>query len=195
MKLRGRRGGIHISFENNESVEDVKRQLEAQSTAIVGECYFEVAGKLNWDVVSAATQVIEAAGGTIGGFQSVEQLPTVTAAAPPVKKASGETKIIARTVRSGGRVESTGSAIILGDVNAGAEIVAEGDVVVVGTLRGLVHAGASGNESAIIWAQEFKSPNLRIAGYFSDDAALIEGVERSAVVFVHENSIKLKDWS
>ncbi len=195
MKIRGRRGGIHISFEKNETAEDVKRQLEAQSAAIIGECYFEVAGKLNWDVVAAATEVIETAGGTVGGFQSVEQLPTVTAAAPAVKHAQGETKIIARTVRSGGRVESTGSAIILGDVNAGAEIVAEGDVVVVGALRGMVHAGASGNEAAIIWAQEFKSPNLRIAGHMSDDASLIEGVESSAVVFVHENRIQLKDWS
>lgn len=195
MKIRGRRGGIHISIEKNETVEDVKRQLEAQSAAIVGECFFEVAGKLNWDVVSAASEVITAAGGTIGGFQGVEQLPTVTVAAPPVKQATGETKIIARTVRSGGRVESTGSAIILGDVNAGAEIVAEGDIVVVGALRGLVHAGSSGNEASIIWAQEFKSPNLRIAGYYSDDASLIEGIESAAVVFVHDGRIKLKDWS
>jgi len=195
MKIRGRRGGIHISFDKNESIEDVKRQLEAQSAAIQGECYFEVAGKLDWDVVAAASEVIEASGGTVAGFQSVEQQSTVTAAAPPVKNATGETKIIARTVRSGGRVESTGSAIILGDVNAGAEIVAAGDIVVVGVLRGLVHAGASGNESSIIWAQEFKSPNLRIAGFLSDDAALIEGVDGAAVVFVHENSIQLKDWS
>ena len=195
MKIRGRRGGIHISFEKNESVADVKRQLEAQSAAIIGECYFEVAGKLSWDVVAAATEVIEAAGGTIGGFQSVEQLATVTAAAPAVKHAQGETKIIARTVRSGGRVESTGSAIILGDVNAGAEIVAEGDIVIVGALRGMAHAGASGNEASIIWAQEFKSPNLRIAAYMSDDASLIEGVDSAAVVFVHENKMQLKDWS
>lgn len=195
MKIRGRRGGIHISIDNNESVDDVKRQLEAQSAALMGECFFEVAGKLNWDVVSAATQVIEASGGTVGGFQGVEQLATVTAAAPPVKKAGGETKIIARTVRSGGRVESTGSAIILGDVNSGAEIVAEGDIVVVGALRGLVHAGCSGNESAIIWAQDFKSVNLRIAGYMSDDSTLLDSIEKSAVVFIHEQGIRIKDWS
>ena len=195
MKIRGRRGGIHISIEKNETVEDVERQLEAQSAAIFGDCYFEVVDKLDWDVVEAASKKIIALGGKIAGFQGVEQASTVTSAAPPVKKASGETKIIARTVRSGGRVESTGSAIILGDVNAGAEIVAEGDIVVVGALRGLVHAGSSGNEAAIIWAQEFKSPNLRVAGYFSDDAALIEGINSAAVVFVHDGRLKLKDWS
>ncbi len=195
MKIRGRRSGIYISFDKYESVEDVKRQLEAQSAALAGECYFEVADKLPWDLVKAASEIIETVGGTIAGFQGVEQQSTVTTAAPPVKKAGGETKIIARTVRSGGRVESTGSAIILGDVNSGAEIVAEGDVVVVGALRGLVHAGSSGNESAIIWAQDFKSANLRIASYMTDDSALLEGIEKSAVVFVHDQYMQIKDWS
>jgi septum site-determining protein MinC len=36
-------------------------------------------------------------------------------------------------------------------------------VIVVGTLRGLAHAGAGGREDAIIWAHRIISPQVRIA--------------------------------
>ena len=37
----------------------------------------------------------------------------------------------------------------MGDVNAGAEIVADGNVIVWGRVRGMIHAGAKGDRSAI----------------------------------------------
>src|SRR5690606_17962623 len=85
---------------------------------------------------------------------------------PPVNKlqSRGETVIVARTVRSGGRIESTGSVVVLGDVNAGAEVLANDDIIVIGSLRGLAHAGAGGNEKAVIWAERILSPQLRIGG-------------------------------
>ena len=71
-------------------------------------------------------------------------------------------EIIARTLRSGTRKETPGSVIVLGDVNSGVELVAGGDIIVVGTLRGMAHAGASGRKDAIIWAQKIASPQIRI---------------------------------
>ena len=53
--------------------------------------------------------------------------------------------------------------VIIGDVNPGAEIVASGDVIVWGRLRGLVHAGALGDETAVICALELTPTQLRIA--------------------------------
>jgi septum site-determining protein MinC len=49
-------------------------------------------------------------------------------------------------------------------VNAGAEIVAGGSVIVWGRLRGVVHAGAQGNEKAVVCAMELAPTQLRIAG-------------------------------
>ena len=61
----------------------------------------------------------------------------------------GETGVfLKRTLRSGRTVHSMGNVVVLGDVNPGAEIIAAGDVVVWGHLRGNVHAGANGDESA-----------------------------------------------
>jgi len=73
--------------------------------------------------------------------------------------------MIRRTLRSGRTVHSEGHVVIYGDVNPGAEIIAVGDVVVWGRLRGNVHAGADGDEAAVICALDMMPNQLRIAGY------------------------------
>jgi septum site-determining protein MinC len=81
---------------------------------------------------------------------------------------SGENAIfLKKTLRSGYRVVNEGHVVVLGDVNPGAEIIAGGCVVVWGRLRGVVHAGAEGDEQAIICALDMMSPQLRIAAVVS----------------------------
>ncbi|CAG1016235.1 putative septum site-determining protein MinC [Anaerolineales bacterium] len=70
---------------------------------------------------------------------------------------------ITKTLRSGKRVEFPGNVVVLGDVNAGAEIIADGHVVVWGRVRGMIHAGAKGDRSAIICALDLSATQLRIA--------------------------------
>lgn len=67
------------------------------------------------------------------------------------------------TVRSGRSVYHEGPVVVIGDINPGAEIIAAGDVIVWGKVRGLVHAGALGNASAIICALDLSPTQLRIA--------------------------------
>lgn len=71
--------------------------------------------------------------------------------------------IVRTTCRSGSHIESSADCVILGDVNPGAEVIAVGDIVVFGTLRGLAHAGATGDYSARIWALSIEPNQLRIA--------------------------------
>jgi len=66
--------------------------------------------------------------------------------------AISETKFHRGSLRSGQKMESEGSLVILGDVNSGAEVMASDNIVVLGALRGLAHAGAKGNKQAIISA-------------------------------------------
>ncbi len=68
-----------------------------------------------------------------------------------------------KTLRSGKRIEFPGHVVVLGDVNAGAEIIADGNVIVWGRVRGMIHAGAKGNRSAIICALDLSATQLRIA--------------------------------
>ena len=75
-----------------------------------------------------------------------------------------EAILVHRTLRSGFSLQHLGHVVVIGDVNPGAEIIASGDVVIWGRLRGMVHAGAEGNESAIVCALDLSPTQLRIAG-------------------------------
>ncbi|MDK2925839.1 MAG: septum site-determining protein MinC [Bacillota bacterium] len=77
------------------------------------------------------------------------------------------TLILKRNLRCGQRVNFAGHVLVLGDVNPGAEIVAEGNVIVLGALRGLVHAGAAGDQEAFVAAYRLEPSQLRIAGVFT----------------------------
>ncbi len=75
--------------------------------------------------------------------------------------------LVRRTLRSGRTVHSEGHVVVLGDVNPGAQVIAAGDIIVWGKLRGTAHAGADGDESAIVCALEMSPSQLRIAGYIA----------------------------
>lgn len=87
--------------------------------------------------------------------KSLDPLDTVLAGEPAV--------LVHRTMRSGFKVAFQGHVIVLGDVNPGAEIVASGSVIVWGRLRGTVHAGAQGDECAVVCALDLSPTQLRIA--------------------------------
>ncbi|MFA9401665.1 MAG: septum site-determining protein MinC [Anaerolineales bacterium] len=78
-----------------------------------------------------------------------------------------EAVLLQRTLRSGHSVRHPGHVVVIGDVNPGAEIIAGGHVIVWGRLRGVVHAGAAGDESAMVCALDLTPTQLRIAGHIT----------------------------
>lgn len=77
------------------------------------------------------------------------------------------TMFVKRTLRSGQKVNYVGNVIIMGDVNPGAEVVAGGDIIVLGSLRGVAHAGATGVDSSLVWALKLQPTQLRIANFIA----------------------------
>lgn len=152
MKARGTRGGILLSLEPDDTIDTVEAALERHSDLLSARVSVEVTERLALPVLDAIRARVEASGGTLADLRPPN----------PAMQARGETVIVGRTVRSGARVESTGSVVVIGDVNAGAEILANDDIIVLGTLRGVAHAGAGGNEKAVVWAQQILAPQLRI---------------------------------
>ena len=75
--------------------------------------------------------------------------------------------LLKKTVRSGQKISYRGTIVILGDVNPGSEVISTGDILVMGTLRGMAHAGAQGDTSAIVAAFRLKPTQLRIAEVIS----------------------------
>ena len=75
--------------------------------------------------------------------------------------------MVRRTLRSGVRLHHPGSIVVIGDVHPGAEVVAGGDIVVWGKLHGTVHAGAFGDDEAVVCALDFAPTQLRIGRYIT----------------------------
>ena len=107
-----------------------------------------------------------------------------------------ETVIIRKNIRSGQKIEYDGTLVILGDVNAGAELVATGHILVLGTLRGLAHAGSDNNLNAVVYAQNLLPLQLRIGDLIArapeDELAENKGPEIARVV---DEKIIIDDWT
>ncbi|MFU0800926.1 MAG: septum site-determining protein MinC [Xylanivirga thermophila] len=73
------------------------------------------------------------------------------------------TRFVKGTIRSGQRIFYQGNVVVVGDVNPGGEVIAEGNIVVFGNLRGLAHAGATGNKDAYVVSISLQPTQLRIA--------------------------------
>ncbi len=67
------------------------------------------------------------------------------------------------SVRNGQSVKFKGSIVIIGDVNPGGEVISEGNVIVLGSVKGLIHAGCGGRHDCFIIAFNLKPTQLRIA--------------------------------
>lgn len=67
------------------------------------------------------------------------------------------------SLRSGQSIRFVGSVVVVGDINPGAEIVAEGNIIVLGSVKGLVHAGCSGNADCFVSALSLQPTQLRIS--------------------------------
>lgn len=101
---------------------------------------------------------------------------------------SSETKFFKGSLRSGKKVEYEGSIVVLGDVNSGAEVIAGENIVIVGTLRGMAHAGAKGNRKAMISAVSIEAPQIRIADIIKESEKE-EEQERKTYAYIEENKI------
>lgn len=96
------------------------------------------------------------------------------------------------TLRSGAEIRHSGSVVLVGDLNPGSAIVADGDILVWGRIRGIAHAGASGNENCRIFALLLEPTQLRIASlvarppephgasYLPEVSYVVDGVIRIA---------------
>lgn len=106
--------------------------------------------------------------------------------------AVSETKFHKGSLRSGQRLETEGSIVIIGDVNSGAEVIASDNIVVLGNLRGLAHAGAKGNKNAIIAAGNLEAVQIRISNVLKEIDRDEVMIHRNAYVYIDESKIVIE---
>ena len=105
------------------------------------------------------------------------------------KIAVSETKFHRGSLRSGQKIETEGSIVIIGDVNSGAEVIASDNIIILGALRGLAHAGAKGNRQAIIAAGLVDTVQIRIANIVKEINRDEEPLHKQSYISINENKI------
>lgn len=169
------------------------RRLDAAQLAQVRELFATHGGQLR--SVVAEDGPTRAAARGLGLAASAPRAPKPR----PATRAESDTAsgvVVRRTLRSGQAIRHVGHVVIIGDVNPGAEIVAGGDVVVWGRLRGLVHAGASGDTSAWVCALQLAPTQLRIADRITrpPEATGRPGRWTPEVARVQDDNIVVEAW-
>ena len=95
-----------------------------------------------------------------------------------------EMLVVNKTVRGGQEIRTKSSVLVCGNVNPGAQIIAGGSIDVRGICRGMVHAGAFGDTSAIVVADHLMPTQIRIASFIArspDHMDMTEKAERASI--------------
>ena len=104
-----------------------------------------------------------------------------------------EAVLIYRTLRSGHIIRHPGHVVVIGDINSGAEVVAGGNIVVWGRIRGVVHAGATGDTEAVVCALDLAPTQLRIGTQISISPER-KGKPRPEMAMLKEGQFVAQSW-
>lgn len=79
--------------------------------------------------------------------------------------------------------------MLIGDVNPGGTVIAGGNIYILGSLKGIAHAGAFGNEQAVIAASSMKPSQLRISEHLNRSPDSIQDNEKREMecAYIDEN--------
>lgn len=218
MEIKGIKDGILIALQNQDWQEAKRSLLEMiqerhpffqgakifldVGNAIIGTKALDELRLIlsDQDIVLAGilskSLVTQEAAQQLGLITKLEKPPTKPGQklAPLDTIQSGESAVlIHKTMRSGFKISYQGHVVVIGDVNPGAEIIASGCVVVWGRLRGTVHAGVEGDQTALVCALDLSPTQLRIASKIAttpDD----QTSPRPEVARIFEDQIIAEPW-
>jgi septum site-determining protein MinC len=213
--IRGTEAGLLISL-GDSSFEEALADLEALLTSrasffLGGRAALHVGGRrLTAEQLSSIGHMVEQFGMTLWAVQAdhtqtqavARELGLETSVHPvrssarpkPAEPAEMPGIVARRTLRSGQVLQHAGHITLLGDVNPGAEIIAAGDVFVWGKLRGTVHAGATGDEGAIVCALQLAPSQIRIGSHIARSPERSRLPEVPELASVQQGSIVVERW-
>lgn len=177
-----------IVYELNKKLKDLKKMYQEEKTPI------RVTGKILANKeIEEIKEIIKSKIDVNITFDSPTTLG-LHSITRSYKKDVGtsETTFHKGSLRSGQKLEVEGSIVIIGDVNSGAEVIAGDNIAIIGTLRGLAHAGAKGNKDAIITASTLDAVQLRISNIVKEIDIDSEYVYDNAYICVDGDEIVIE---
>jgi septum site-determining protein MinC len=225
VSVRGKSDGLVLRIGDEAAWDVVLRDLVAQFNQVNSRAFFQGAmlhldatgRKITPEEIEELTRTLGQFGVTLA---SVIDNSTVMQAylgiretIPPVRPEQSQLQSLAtwrtrsvppqglsavfvrQPLRSGEVFRHTETLVILGNVPNAAEVITNGDIFVFGRLRGVAHAGASGNENAIIGALLLTPTQLRISHHvLSRPNSLGSGVNIGEIARVHDGQILIEPW-
>jgi septum site-determining protein MinC len=177
--FKGTKEGLYLILKEEMDLDTIKSNLDKKIKP--SKRFFEGAKimnfkgkKLTQEEYDELKEVIEQEYGmtVVGSFSDNSQdmksegfeikKPDMLEQLPFENVHKGEALIVRTTLRSGQLIQYKGDVVVVGDVNPGAHIRAGGSVIIMGTMRGIVQAGAKGDYSAFIVAYKMQPTQLRI---------------------------------
>lgn len=204
VKIKGGRSGLSLTFAPEASFEDILHHLQGKLESGSGFFLRGTMVFLPRDVLTDAQreklQKLFHEHGLICRVQPLEEEnhPEKSQAAsapaaesqPQAAPAASqnpdvqEMLVVNKTVRGGQEIRTKSSVLVCGNVNPGAQIIAGGSIDVRGICRGMVHAGAFGDTSAIVVADHLMPTQIRIASFIArspDHMDMTEKAERASI--------------
>jgi septum site-determining protein MinC len=167
--IKGTKDGLILHLDDTCSYEDLKRELDRKISSSsqtqeenklitvkveVGNRYLsETQQEELKDLIRQKRHLI------------VDEIKTNVVTRVEAEQLRQEKQVVsvAKMIRSGQVIEVTGDLLLIGDVNPGGTVKASGNIFVMGTLKGIAHAGCNGNNEAVIAASVMKPSQLRIS--------------------------------
>ena len=204
VKIKGGRSGLSLTFAPEASFEDILHHLQGKLESGSGFFLRGTMVFLPRDVLTDAQreklQKLFHEHGLICRVQPLEgenhleksqAAPASAAESQPQAAPAAsqnpdvqEMLVVNKTVRGGQEIRTKSSVLVCGNVNPGAQIIAGGSIDVRGICRGMVHAGAFGDTSAIVVADRLMPTQIRIASFIArspDHMDMTEKAERASI--------------
>lgn len=203
VKIKGSKSGLQLSFAEDASYEVIRNDIQAKLAS--GSGFFlrgtlvQIPRDVFTDNEREELQKLFHEHGLICRVLSPEterthsaqvrkdvQQEAATAAvrAQTAQQKAQEMVVINRTLRGGQEIRTKSSVMVCGNVNPGAQIIAGGSIDIRGTCRGLVHAGAWGDNTAFIIADHLVPTQIRISNLIArspDKMEMADRAERASV--------------
>ena len=208
VKFKGSKSGLQLSFSEDAAFDEVYKNIEEK---LASGTEFFLRGTLVLlprnafdEKARGSLQKLFHAHGLVCRTMSpeAEQLPSEqvhkeiqqekNAQQAAKKEKSQEMVVVNRTLRGGQEIRTESSVMVCGNVNPGAQIIAGGSIDIRGTCRGLVHAGAFGDNTAFIIADHLMPMQIRISNLIARSPDEMEKTDCPERAFIKEGRIVIE---
>ncbi|MDR1914502.1 MAG: hypothetical protein LBQ68_08495 [Clostridiales bacterium] len=169
--FKGTNNGINVWLDENADIESIKESLRAKTND--AQDFFDdsdvaitfTGRSLSKDEESELLDIIfKETALSISCAETKEEGAKARLTPPSARENRNEqlTFFYEGALRNGQSIRYDGSVVVLGDANPGSEIIARGNIIVMGALKGLVHAGYTGDDTCYVSAIRLSPTQLRI---------------------------------